>query len=760
MSARHALAICFSSLAVGLLLSACSDGATRPPQNAAPVATIRVPAQGTTFAAGQVITFAGSGSDAQDGAIPESRMTWWADLHHDTHAHPFMTATTGADSGTVVIPVRGETSDNIWYRFYLAVTDSEGAADTVFRDIQPRKATLQFTSVPAGLQLTVDGQPRTTPFQITGVVGMERDLGVVSPQTLGGTGYTFTSWSQGGAASQVLVWPSAAATYTATFTQVQGPVNLPPTVSVSSPQGGAQITVGTATTVSATAADADGSVAQVEFFAGAQSLGTDASSPFSVQWTPSATGTVSLTARATDNEGAQTTSAPVSVTINPAGGGDQTPPTVNLTAPASGASNLTGTITLTATAADNVGVAGVQFQIDGANAGAEDTSAPYQASVTVASHARGVHVVRARSRDAAGNFSAWDTATISFGGTQSLAAGFTSAQFGSNLPDLGTALAFAPDGRLFVALKGGAIRVIANGTLLPASFANFPVDGGGERGLIGIAFHPQFATNGYVYVHYSTTTGAARISRLTANGNVMVAGSELPLVTFPVESSPFHNGGAIHFGPDGKLYVALGDDGVPASAQSMTSVFGKILRFNDDGSIPTDNPFASTTTGLNRAIWAIGLRNPFTFAFQPGTGRMFINDVGQNSWEEVNEGAAGRNFGWPATEGYTTNPSYTSPVFAYPHFGSLVTGLSIVGAAFYNPAVQQFPASYVGSYFFADYVDGWVHRLDPGNANAVSAFAWLPDNITDLAVGPDGALYVLLATSFSSAQVHRISYTP
>jgi glucose/arabinose dehydrogenase len=205
-----------------------------------------------------------------------------------------------------------------------------------------------------------------------------------------------------------------------------------------------------------------------------------------------------------------------------------------------------------------------------------------------------------------------------------------------------------------------------------------------------------------------------------------------------------HNGGALHFSPvDGKLYLAIGDQGSSSNAQSMTSRFGKLLRYNDDLSIPSDNPFFGTATGANRAIWALGLRNPFTFAFQPGTGRLFINDVGENTWEEVNDGVAGSNYGWPTVEGPTTNPNFRGPIYAYRHSGGLVTGFAIVGAAFYNPVTRTFPAAYTGHYFFADYVNGWINRLDPANANAVYAFARIGNDIFDLHVGPDGALYAL-----------------
>ncbi|HYE04405.1 MAG TPA: PQQ-dependent sugar dehydrogenase, partial [Planctomycetota bacterium] len=326
-------------------------------------------------------------------------------------------------------------------------------------------------------------------------------------------------------------------------------------------------------------------------------------------------------------------------------------------------------------------------------------------------------------------------------------AGFADAAWVGSLPN-GTAMAFAPDGRLFVCQQGGQLRVIANGSLLATPFLSLAVDAGGERGLLGVAFDPAFATNGHVYVYHTLTTTPRRnrITRFTAAGNVAQAGSEFVVVTLDdLSGATNHNGGAIHFGPDGKLYVAVGDNANGSFAPSLTSRHGKILRYNPDGTIPP-NPFSGSTTGVHQAIWAKGLRNPFTFAFQPGTGRMFINDVGANTWEEINEGARGANYGWPATEGPTTDSRFRSPLYAYMHDAGRVTGCAITGGAFYNPAVNQFPGSYVGKYFFADICGGWIMSLDPaapaGDTNP-AAFAEGVSGPVDLKVGPDGSLYYL-----------------
>ena len=308
-----------------------------------------------------------------------------------------------------------------------------------------------------------------------------------------------------------------------------------------------------------------------------------------------------------------------------------------------------------------------------------------------------------------------------------------------------TAMALAPDGRMFVAQQGGALRVIKNGVLLSAPFVIVTTDAAGERGLLGVAFDPNFATNHFVYVYYTATTPNThnRVSRFTVNGDVAVAGSETVLLDLnPLSSATNHNGGAIHFGQDGKLYIGVGENANGANSQTLANLLGKLLRINADGSIPTDNPFFGTASGVNRAIWAIGLRNPFTFSVQPGTGRIFINDVGQNTWEEINDGIAGSNYGWPSSEGQTSDPSFRSPLFAYGHGSTSTTGCAIAGGAFYNPSNVQFPADFVGKYFFADLCGGWIRRFDPATGTAVDFRSGYQAPV-DLVVGPDGTLYVL-----------------
>ncbi len=307
-------------------------------------------------------------------------------------------------------------------------------------------------------------------------------------------------------------------------------------------------------------------------------------------------------------------------------------------------------------------------------------------------------------------------------------------------------MAVAPDGRVFVGERSGRLLVFRNDQLLPTPFMTLTVDSAGERGLVGITFDPDFAVNQHLYVYYTAPTPTLhnRVSRFTANGDGVVPGSEVVLMDLDDLVADQHNSGSLRFGADGMLYIASGDNYYSPNAQSLQNVKGKILRIRPDGTIPTDNPFYQSTTGNNRAIWALGLRNPYTFDIQPGTGRIFINDVGLSTWEEINEGVAGSNYGWPETEGPTVDPRFRAPILAYGHGQGDSSGCAITGGGFYNPPNPQFPAGYLGKYFFIDFCNGWIRTLDPAD-NTVGAFAtgipvW---NTIQIAFSPDGALYYL-----------------
>ena len=335
-------------------------------------------------------------------------------------------------------------------------------------------------------------------------------------------------------------------------------------------------------------------------------------------------------------------------------------------------------------------------------------------------------------------------------------AGFSETLIASGLRNP-TAMGFAPDGRLFVCEQGGTLRVIKNGVLLSTPFVSLTVSSAGERGLLGVTFDPQFESNGFVYVYYTATTPNVhnRVSRFTAIGDVAQAGSETILMDLEPLSASNHNGGAIHFGTDGKLYVAVGENAVGSNSQTLDNRLGKMLRINADGSIPADNPFYSQATGANRSIWALGLRNPFTFAVHPLSGALHINDVGQGTWEEINLGVAGANYGWPATEGPTSNPAYRSPLYAYTHASS--SGCAIAGGAFHGMLAVRFPLRYWGAYFFADLCGGWI-RARHTNGD-VSEFASGISQPVDLAFDSDDNLYYLARGDGSTTGVvSRISY--
>jgi glucose/arabinose dehydrogenase len=351
-----------------------------------------------------------------------------------------------------------------------------------------------------------------------------------------------------------------------------------------------------------------------------------------------------------------------------------------------------------------------------------------------------------------------------------------------------TSMSFAPDGRLFVTQQGGQLRVVTRnasggGTLQTGPFLTVATDSVGERGLLSVTFDPDFMNNGYVYVYYTVpqTPRFNRVSRFKAMdadpgpgyrpGNFRDDGvPEFVVMNLdPLSGATNHNGGAMHFGADGKLYIAVGENATPSHSQTLSNRHGKMLRINSDGTIPTDNPFYNEATGANRAIWALGLRNPFTFEVQPGTGRIFINDVGSAGTgrrEEINEGAPGANYGWPGIEGYRVSQplptigTYRDPVFAYNP--ASVGGNAITGGTFYNPPVQNFPQQYVGKYFYSDLAGGFIDYIDPAvNRPPSLDFATGVSLPVDLDVGPDGGLYYLARGASAVGRImHQSALVP
>ena len=249
-----------------------------------------------------------------------------------------------------------------------------------------------------------------------------------------------------------------------------------------------------------------------------------------------------------------------------------------------------------------------------------------------------------------------------------LPAGFSETQVAKISTSVAATMAFAPDGRLFVGdTKNSQIRVVKNGALMATPAVTLNSDRASERGINGIAFAPNFASapagQKYVFVYYTKPDPAKphvnpsnaknRLSRFTMstlNADQINAASELVLVDNINATAGNHNGGALHFGADGMLYLAIGEAAVRDDAQKLSTYNGKVLRINamnPSSLVPADNPFISTSGALP-LIWARGFRNPFTGAIKPGTSTLYVNDVGQATWEEINHVLKGKNYGWPA----------------------------------------------------------------------------------------------------------------
>lgn len=335
-----------------------------------------------------------------------------------------------------------------------------------------------------------------------------------------------------------------------------------------------------------------------------------------------------------------------------------------------------------------------------------------------------------------------------------------------------TAMALAPDGRIFITEQQGAVRIVKNNQLLSTPFTHVTTDSSGESGLLGIVLDPHFEQNGYVYIYYRSKTPFPHntITRFTASGDVAAANSARTIFDQPrLGTAHQHEGGAMRFGPDGKLYIGVGDNAQFEVAQQLTNTFGKVLRINADGSIPSDNPFYSRTTGANRAIWAIGLRNPFSMDFQPGTGKLYVNDigdVGDNAWEEINVGRAGGNYGWPAVQGMldsseTAPANYSNPIYTYNHGVGNANGSCIAAGVFYNPpagAAHPFPAKYTGQYFFLD-LNHFVHVLS-ADGKQVSPFATAFYSAVSMEMAPDGSLlYLQRGRDGHPSGIFRMRYT-
>jgi glucose/arabinose dehydrogenase len=316
----------------------------------------------------------------------------------------------------------------------------------------------------------------------------------------------------------------------------------------------------------------------------------------------------------------------------------------------------------------------------------------------------------------------------------------------------------AADPRLFIVEQAGRIRIVRDGRLLATPFLDIRgrVSSGGERGLFSLAFHPLYASNGFFYVSYTDTNGDSRIERYSVTADPDVADPSSAKLILSVQQ-PFsnHNGGLVAFGPDGMLYIGFGDGGSGGDplghGQNVNTLLGALLRIDVDGGdpygVPADNPFVGRP-GADE-IWAYGLRNPWRFAFDREAGLLYIADVGQNAWEEVNvvpAGDGGVNYGWNVMEGghcfgggSCDRAGLTLPALEYDHSA----GCSVTGGYVYRgaaiPAIR-------GHYFYSDFCTGFLRSFKYAGGAVTEEREWdvgSPGSVLSFGVDAAGELYIL-----------------
>ena len=318
-------------------------------------------------------------------------------------------------------------------------------------------------------------------------------------------------------------------------------------------------------------------------------------------------------------------------------------------------------------------------------------------------------------------------------------------------------------GRLFLVQQNGQIRILAGGRLIGKPFLSVPglISCCGERGLLGLAFHPDYKKNGFFFIYYTNTDGNIVIARYrvsSADRNLANPQSALKILTIAHPNFSNHNGGQLQFGPDGYLYIGVGDGGSggdpPNNAQNRQVLLGKLLRIDvNNGTpygIPQDNPFLRMLSARGE-IWAFGLRNPWRFSFDRQTGDLFIGDVGQDRYEEVDfqprASRGGENYGWRQMEGkHCYNPpsncnpgGLTMPILEYPH-GSNEENCSITGGYRYRGSAI---ASLSGAYIYGDYCSGRIFRARPVNGKwTVAPLADTNFNLSTFGEDAAGELYV------------------
>jgi len=333
--------------------------------------------------------------------------------------------------------------------------------------------------------------------------------------------------------------------------------------------------------------------------------------------------------------------------------------------------------------------------------------------------------------------------------------------------------------RIFIVEKTGTIRILRNGALLQRPFLDVStqVSGGSEQGLLGLAFHPQYASNGKFYVNFTDRSGDTRVFQYLVSSNPDSADSSRREILFVDQPYPNHNGGGLAFGLDGYLYIGLGDGGSGGDpqgrAQNLGTLLGKMLRVDVDGgvpyAIPADNPFVGVASARPE-IWSYGLRNPWRYAFDRANGDLYMGDVGQNSWEEIDYepvSAGGRNYGWNRMEGRHCYPSgntcdtvgLTMPVAEYSHSA----GCSVTGGKVYRGGAMP---ELQGTYFYGDYCTGVVRSLRIANERVVEELDWTSAlrtqsgaamaGLSAFGLDASGEIYLVLL----GGEVYRISPKP
>ncbi|MFY7740991.1 MAG: PQQ-dependent sugar dehydrogenase [Flavobacterium sp.] len=348
-------------------------------------------------------------------------------------------------------------------------------------------------------------------------------------------------------------------------------------------------------------------------------------------------------------------------------------------------------------------------------------------------------------------------------------------------------IANAGDSRLFVVQQGGLIRILnSNGTVNATPFLNLStiISSGGERGLLGLAFHPNYTTNGFFFVNYTNTSGNTVIARYSVSANPNIANTTGTILMTIAQPFSNHNGGSIKFGPDGYLYIGMGDGGSGGDpgnrAQNINENLGKMLRIDVNSTVapfytsPSTNPYIGVAG--NDEIWARGLRNPWKFSFNRLNGDLWIADVGQNAFEELNKIASplpntGLNFGWKCYEGNATynttgcNPANTMtfPFYQYPLYSngtcSITGGYVYTGSTY--PNLQN-------KYVFSDYCDNKIRTID--NNGIVSTSVVFPNNdfvtfgedyLGELYIAgiSSGTIYKIIDTSLSNSEFDKMGFS-